>query len=68
MTAPVLDPAETADVPIDAARWPVPTDEDARVAALHAYGVLDQPRQADLDAAARLAAYVCGDPHRGRST
>jgi diguanylate cyclase (GGDEF)-like protein len=43
-------------------RWPVPGDEEERVTALHAYGVLDQPRQADLDAAARLAAYVCGTP------
>ena len=42
--------------------WPVPGDEEERVTALHAYGVLDQPRQADLDAAARLAAYVCGTP------
>jgi diguanylate cyclase (GGDEF)-like protein len=42
------------------ARWPLPADEDARIAALHSYGVLDQPRQADLDAAVRLAAYVCG--------
>jgi diguanylate cyclase (GGDEF)-like protein len=42
--------------------WPVPVDEEARVAALRSFGVLDQPRQADLDAAARLAAYVCGVP------
>jgi diguanylate cyclase (GGDEF)-like protein len=42
--------------------WPVPADEAERVAALHAFGVLDQPPQADLDAAARLAAYVCGTP------
>lgn len=42
------------------ARWPLPAGEEARIAALHSYGVLDQPRQADLDAAARLAAYVCG--------
>src|SRR6476469_6969020 len=42
--------------------WAVPDDEEERVAALRAFGVLDQPRQADLDAAARLAAYVCGTP------
>jgi diguanylate cyclase (GGDEF)-like protein len=61
MTASVLDPA---DVPEGdrLADWPVPPDEAARVAALHRYGVLDQPRQADLDAAARIAAYVCGTP------
>jgi diguanylate cyclase (GGDEF)-like protein len=52
MTAPVLDQSAL----------PVPGDEAARLAALQAYGVLDQPRQADLDAAARLAAYVCGTP------
>ena len=59
MTAPVLDPAESHPADHD---WPVPPDEDGRVAALHAFGVLDQPRQGDLDAAARLAAYVCGTP------
>jgi diguanylate cyclase (GGDEF)-like protein len=51
----------TADV-LDVARWPVPDGDDARVAALHAYGVLDQAPAPDLDAAARLAAYVCGVP------
>ena len=56
MTAPPLDPVE----PTLAPAWPVPDDEAERVSALHALGVLDQPRQADLDAAARLAAYVCG--------
>lgn len=60
MTAPVLDPADSVDGATDP--WPVPDDEAERVAALHAFGVLDQPRQADLDAAARLAAYVCGTP------
>jgi diguanylate cyclase (GGDEF)-like protein len=34
----------------------------ARVAALHAFGVLGQPPAPDLDAAARLAAYICGVP------
>jgi diguanylate cyclase (GGDEF)-like protein len=60
MTAPVLDPA---DLPADdRPAPPVPEDESARIAALQAYRVLDQPRQADLDAAVRLAAYVCGTP------
>ena len=60
MTAPVLDPADLPEQ--DRPGWPVPADEPARLAALRAFGVLDQPRQADLDAAARLAAYVCGTP------
>jgi diguanylate cyclase (GGDEF)-like protein len=47
---------------LDVAPWPVPERDDARVAALHAYGVLGQPTAPDLDAAARLAAYVCGVP------
>jgi hypothetical protein len=51
MTAEVLD-----------AHWSVPESDDARVAALHAFGVLDQEPAPDLDAAARLAAYVCGVP------
>jgi diguanylate cyclase (GGDEF)-like protein len=51
----------TADV-LDVARWPVPMGDDARVAALHAYGILDQATAPDLDAVARLAAYVCGVP------
>jgi diguanylate cyclase (GGDEF)-like protein len=51
----------TADV-LDVAHWPVPVGDDARVAALHAYGILDQEVAPDLDAAARLAAYVCGVP------
>jgi diguanylate cyclase (GGDEF)-like protein len=59
MTAPVLDQPEEQQ---HTAGWPVPEDEAARLAALRGYGVLDQPRQADLDAAARLAAYVCGTP------
>ena len=52
MTAPVLDQSAL----------PMPGDEAGRLSALLAYGVLDQPRQADLDAAARLGAYVCGTP------
>jgi diguanylate cyclase (GGDEF)-like protein len=47
---------------LPAARFPMPERDDARVAALHAYGVLDQPPAPDLDAAVRLAAYVCGAP------
>lgn len=62
MTAPVLahtrDPQEGGQ----RGRWPVPAREEERLALLRDYGVLDQPRQADLDAAARLAAYVCGTP------
>ncbi len=55
MTTSLLDGLDGAPAP-----WPLPDDEAARVAALHSLGVLDQPRQPDLDAAARLAAYVCG--------
>ena len=67
MTAPVLDHAEPPDRPGDGLGR-LPADEPGRLAALRAYGVLDQPRQADLDAAARLAAYVCGTPHVPSST
>jgi diguanylate cyclase (GGDEF)-like protein len=56
MTAHVLDQSEQ---PV---AYPLPADEAGRLAALRSYGLLDQPRQADLDAAARLAAYVCGTP------
>jgi diguanylate cyclase (GGDEF)-like protein len=62
MTAP-LAAHGTDHALLDATRrtpWPVADREEERVAALHTLGVLDQPRQADLDAAARLAAYVCG--------
>ena len=51
-TAPELDQTEL----------PLPADEAGRLVALRSYGVLDQPRQTDLDAAARLAAYICGTP------
>lgn len=63
MTAPVLD--HTSDPQDDGqpARWPVPAREQDRLATLHEYGVLDQPRTAQLEAAARLAAYVCGTPY-----
>jgi diguanylate cyclase (GGDEF)-like protein len=47
---------------LDVAPWPMPERDKARVDALHAYGVLDQAPAADLDAAARLAAYICGVP------
>jgi diguanylate cyclase (GGDEF)-like protein len=36
--------------------------ELSRLAALHTLGVLDQPRSYQLDALARLAAYICGTP------
>jgi diguanylate cyclase (GGDEF)-like protein len=61
MTAPALEHAEDpAGRSAAEPGWPVPVDEEARVAALRSYAVLDQPPQADLDAAARLAAHVCG--------
>lgn len=37
-------------------------EETARLAALHAYGILDTPPEADFDAIARIAAYVCNAP------
>lgn len=61
MTAPLLDQSGPADESPEAGT-PVPERDTERVAALHAFGVLHQPRQPDLDAAARLAAYVCGMP------
>jgi diguanylate cyclase (GGDEF)-like protein len=39
---------------------PGPADDDARVAALHRYGLLDQPPRPDLEALTRLATYVTG--------
>jgi diguanylate cyclase (GGDEF)-like protein len=63
MTAEVLDTSgHFGDAAGDAARWPVPDHEDARVAALLAYAVLGKASAPDLEAAARLAAYVCGVP------
>jgi diguanylate cyclase (GGDEF)-like protein len=63
MTADVLDTSgHPGDSAGDAPRWPVPEHEDARIAALYAYGILGQPPAPDLDAAARLAAYVCAVP------
>jgi len=62
MTAPLLD--RSTDEPDGGpAGWPVPANEAGRITALRAYNVLDQPQQDDLDAAVRLAAYVCGTPH-----
>jgi diguanylate cyclase (GGDEF)-like protein len=60
MTADVLDQSGRLGDGPAAAAWPVPESEGDRVAALHAYGVLDHAPAPDLDAAARLAAYVCG--------
>ena len=37
---------------------PVPVDDEARVAALHRLGILDQPPPADFEGLARLAAFV----------
>lgn len=39
-----------------------PVDDEARVAALHRLGVLDQPPAPDLEALTRLACYVTGAP------
>lgn len=57
MTAVQDGPAtDRAAYPLDA------QTELARLGALHGYGLLDQPRQEELDALARIAAYVCGTP------
>lgn len=45
------------------APYPVPEDEKARLAALHRYGVLDQPAAADLDAVVRIASHLAGTPY-----
>lgn len=37
-------------------------NDPQRIAALHAYGILDTPREASFDALTRIAAYVCGAP------
>lgn len=60
MTAEVLD--QSGQAGDSASGWPVPADDAARVAALRAFGVLDQAPAPDLDAVARLAAHVCGVP------
>ena len=45
MAAPVLDPADDTALDPAVAAWPLPADEEARVAARYAFGVLDQPRR-----------------------
>lgn len=40
--------------------FPVPDDEEERLAALHRYDVLDQPAAEDLDAIVRIAAHLTG--------
>ncbi|GAB3600803.1 diguanylate cyclase [Angustibacter peucedani] len=40
--------------------YPVPPDEESRLVALERLAVLDRPRDPDLDALTRLAAYVAG--------
>ena len=62
MTAPVLDHTRDPSDDGGPSGWPVPDREAERVAALHELGVLDRPRQDDLDAVARLVADVCGTP------
>jgi hypothetical protein len=47
---------------VSASTFPVPEDEDERLAALHRYSVLDQPPADDLDAVVRLAAQLTGTP------
>ncbi|HEX7134324.1 MAG TPA: sensor domain-containing diguanylate cyclase [Iamia sp.] len=39
---------------------PIPADEAHRLAALHRYGIVDAPRDPDLDAITRLAAHITG--------
>lgn len=43
-------------------RWPRPSDDVERVAALRDLGVLDTPADQDLEAVVRVASYVCGTP------
>jgi diguanylate cyclase (GGDEF)-like protein len=57
------DKLDDRDSKVGPGGWPVPADDERRVAALRSYGVLDkQQSQPDLDAALRLAAYVSGLP------
>jgi diguanylate cyclase (GGDEF)-like protein/PAS domain S-box-containing protein len=42
--------------------YPLPADDDARVAALHSYGILDTPSDPAYDAFATLAAAICETP------
>src|SRR4051812_1934497 len=60
MTAEVLDTSGRFGDAASDAHWPVPDHEDARVAALLAYAVIGKAQAPDLEAAARVAAYVCG--------
>ncbi|MEI7769955.1 MAG: response regulator [Chloroflexales bacterium] len=41
---------------------PTPTDETRRLAALHAYRILDTDPEPDFDSLARLVAAICGTP------
>ena len=59
MTADLLDQGGSTG---EGGGWPLPAEDGARVAALRSYGVLDQPPSADLEAAARIAAHLCGAP------
>lgn len=43
-------------------RAPLPRNESERLAALHAYGILDTPREEDFDEIVSLAAEICGVP------
>src|SRR5690606_24729967 len=43
-------------------RAPTPSGEDERLAALHAYGILDTPPEESFDALTRIAAYICKAP------
>jgi len=41
---------------------PIPSDDEARVAALHSYGIIDTPADPAYDAFATLAAGICDTP------
>lgn len=56
------DPARSTPTPGERP-YPLPDDEEDRVAALRRYGVLDQPPAEDLDAVVRLAAHLTGSPN-----
>ena len=47
---------------MDPKRWPRPSNDIDRVAALRALGVLDHPSDDDLAAVARVASFVCDTP------
>jgi PAS domain S-box-containing protein len=40
----------------------VPSNEAARLEALHGYGILDTPPESDFDSLTRLASHICGTP------